>query len=175
MSSSFGWRPSAKRVEMRSEGLRYFLLVDADDSDALCGFMSVMPTWEEGLPVLYCYELHLEPELRGSVTCFVVSLLMFSASDCCGVCGCRLGLGKYLMSLAVEMARRIDGVNRLMLTCFVSNEHGMEFYRRIGFALDESSPGPRELRDKVIMPDYVILSLEVQSDTTETSTMGVVV
>ena len=31
------------------------------------GFTSLMPTWEEGEPVVYCYEIHLKPEMRGFV------------------------------------------------------------------------------------------------------------
>jgi hypothetical protein len=62
-SSSLGWHPAKKRKEMRSPELRYILV--KDDAGFLRGFTSLMPTWEEGQPVVYCYEIHLKPELQG--------------------------------------------------------------------------------------------------------------
>lgn len=61
--SSLGWHPSKKRKEMRSPDLKYVLVKDTAGS--LRGFTSFMPTMEEGEPVVYCYEIHLKPELRG--------------------------------------------------------------------------------------------------------------
>ena len=49
---------------MRSPELRY-ILVREKDTQAIRGFTSLMPTYEEGEPVIYCYEIHLQPELRG--------------------------------------------------------------------------------------------------------------
>ncbi|KAG6014961.1 hypothetical protein E4U41_004726, partial [Claviceps citrina] len=66
--SSLGWHPGAKKREMRSPALRYILVLgrgDDDDDAKVCGFTSMMPTYENGEPVLYCYEIHLKPELRG--------------------------------------------------------------------------------------------------------------
>lgn len=48
---------------MKSPELKYILVKDSQDQ--LCGFTSLMPTWEEGQPVVYCYEIHLVDELRG--------------------------------------------------------------------------------------------------------------
>lgn len=49
-----------------------------------------------------------------------------------------------------------------MLTCFLSNERGLEFYRKLGFEKDAISPEVRKLRfGKEIEPDYVILSKKV--------------
>lgn len=61
--SSFGWKPSKKLAEMRSPDLRYILVKDG--AGGLCGFTSLMPTYEDGQPVVYCYEIHLKPELQG--------------------------------------------------------------------------------------------------------------
>lgn len=60
--SSLGWHPVKKRKEMRSPELRYILV--KDDAGFLCGFTSLMPTWEEGQAVVYCYEIHLKPEVQ---------------------------------------------------------------------------------------------------------------
>lgn len=48
---------------MKSPELRY-ILVKAEDG-SVAGFTSLMPTWEEGQPVIYCYEIHLKPHLQG--------------------------------------------------------------------------------------------------------------
>lgn len=64
--SSAGWHPAAKKKEMRSPDLRYILVKNADG--VLMGFTSMMPTFENHEPVIYCYEIHLKPELQGWVS-----------------------------------------------------------------------------------------------------------
>ena len=65
-ASSGGWKPAKKRAEMRSPELRYLLVHDGGEG-RLAAFTSLMPTYEEGQPVIYCYELHLQEDLRGCV------------------------------------------------------------------------------------------------------------
>jgi hypothetical protein len=62
-SSSLGWHAAAKKKEMRSPDLRYILVKDGDNK--IKGFTSFMPTFENHEPVVYCYEIHLKPELQG--------------------------------------------------------------------------------------------------------------
>jgi hypothetical protein len=62
--SSVKWRPRKKLEEMASPELRY-ILVKEKETNTLRGFTSLMPTYEEGEPVVYCYEIHLQPELQG--------------------------------------------------------------------------------------------------------------
>ena len=74
-NSSVGWHPDKKLKEMKSAELRYILVKDGDgdgdgdgDSDSggsVRAFTSMMPTYEAGQPVVYCYEIHLKPDLRG--------------------------------------------------------------------------------------------------------------
>ncbi|ATY58956.1 Acyl-N-acyltransferase [Cordyceps militaris] len=132
-----GWHPLAKRAEMRSPGLRYVLVRrrHAASSGEIRAFASFMPTWEDEFAVVYCYEIHLQPELE------------------------RTGLGGLLMGHVTAAADRIGGgLDKTMLTCFVSNAHARRFYERLGFRVDASSPRPRRLRDRLLEPDYVILS-----------------
>ena len=68
------------------------------------------------------------------------------------------------MSLHTTVAERVPTIAKVMLTCFVTNKRGLEFYARQGFARDEISPGPRRLRGKVVEPEYVILSKRVRED-----------
>ncbi|KAL6892721.1 acyl-CoA N-acyltransferase [Trichoderma longibrachiatum] len=132
-NSSVGWHPAMKKKEMKSPDLRYILV--RDDQGAVKGFTSLMPTFENHEPVLYCYEVHLTPELRGS------------------------GLGKHLMAQLITIAENIPLTRKVMLTCFTSNINGLKFYEKLGFTKDEFSPRDRTLRGgKVVKPDYVILS-----------------
>ncbi|QSZ30851.1 hypothetical protein DSL72_000409 [Monilinia vaccinii-corymbosi] len=98
------------------------------------GFMSFMPTFEDGMMVLYLYELHLVDELRGT------------------------GLGTHLMSLLASIAHAIPGVQKTMLTCFTANEAALSFYKKLGYGKDEYSPEPKRLKGgRVVESDYVIL------------------
>jgi hypothetical protein len=62
-ASTGGWHPKKKMVEMQSPDLRYILV--RNDEGTIAGFTSLMPTFEEGDPVVYCYEIHLKAHLQG--------------------------------------------------------------------------------------------------------------
>lgn len=135
-ASSRGWNPKQKRSEMREPDLRY--LIVRDQTGTVRGFTSLMPTMEEGQPVVYCYEIHLQPELRGT------------------------GMAGLLMSLLETIARNIEVMEKVMLTVFTCNARAMAFYRRCGFEADDMSPRARRLRGGVVKePDYVIMSKRV--------------
>jgi hypothetical protein len=101
----------------------------------LDGFLSFMFTHDStpSVPVLYIYEIHLSESARGK------------------------GLGGFLMRAAEEISR-LAGVEKVMLTCFLSNENALNFYQRLGFEVDVSSPGERKTRKKVVKAAYVIMS-----------------
>ncbi|KAL2874066.1 N alpha-acetyl-transferase [Colletotrichum sp. CLE4] len=145
--------------EMKSEGLRYVLVKKSDVSvpessaagkdageeggevadDKICGFTSLMPTFEEGEAVVYCYEIHLLEELRGT------------------------GVGRTLMDYLVKVAKSIPIIEKVMLTCFIANADARAFYEKLGFEIDALSPVERKLRfGKVFVPDYVIMSKRVR-------------
>lgn len=134
--SSKGWSPSKKRKEMRLPDLRY-LLVESMSSTVdvpIEGFLSFMLTYEDGHEVIYCYEIHLSPKLRGC------------------------GIGRNLMGAMEDVGKRA-GVGKAMLTVFVENQRALAFYEKLGYSEDDFSPQPRKLRNGVIKkPDYVILS-----------------
>jgi hypothetical protein len=60
---------------MRAPEMRYILVKEQhvnlkNEGQAkreVKAFTSLMPTYEEGEPVVYCYEIHLCPELQGCV------------------------------------------------------------------------------------------------------------
>lgn len=130
--SQGGWSRNAKRQEMKLSDLKY-LLVKHDG--AVQGFASIMPTFEDGYSVVYCYEIHLTPSIQNT------------------------GLGRILMQQIHQIGGQIPDVVKVMLTCFVRNQRGIEFYRKLGFVKDEFSPAPKILRNGTkVEADYVILS-----------------
>ncbi|KAF9876867.1 GNAT family acetyltransferase nat4 [Colletotrichum karsti] len=143
-ASHDGWKPAQKIKEMRSPELRYILVKEGPGEDEaeegrICGFTSLMPTFEEGEPVVYCYEIHLLEELTGS------------------------GMGRKMMDYLVAVAESIPLIEKVMLTCFLANKSARAFYERLGFGKDPISPGERKLRfGKVFVPDYVIMSRRVR-------------
>ncbi|CCF35734.1 acetyltransferase [Colletotrichum higginsianum] len=156
-ASKDGWRPASKMKEMRSPDLRYILVkeaaaaaavaadADGDDGGKICGFTSLMPTFEEGEAVVYCYEIHLLEELRGT------------------------GMGRLLMDHLVRVAESIPIIEKVMLTCFLANAGARAFYERLGFERDAISPVERRLRfGKVFVPDYLIMSRRVRGESERT-------
>ncbi|PHH83451.1 hypothetical protein CDD82_767 [Ophiocordyceps australis] len=128
-SSAVGWHPAAKKREMASPELRYVLV--RDDGGHVGGFASLMPTYENDEPVVYLYEIHLEPRLQGT------------------------GLGTHLMELVMQVADKIPSVTKVMLTCFTSNKRARAFYDGLGFVIDDASPRQRKLRaGRIVFPDY---------------------
>lgn len=123
---------------MRSPELRYVLVKDPTGS--VRAFTSLMPCYEEGQPVVYCYEVHLKPDLQ------------------------RTGLGSLLLGFQQTIAFNLPPVSKVMLTCYKSNDGAYNFYKKLGFGVDEISPETRTLRGgKVFVPDYVILSKAIRS------------
>lgn len=161
-ASAIGWSATRKAQEMNDEDMRFLLVRsrtplqsnnDANDNhddkydtdedgdktiaahDApLQGFLSFMLTYEDGHPVIYIYEIHLKPDVRGA------------------------GLGRHLMR-TVEAIGASVGVDKSMLTVFRRNASARRWYERLGYGVDEYSPQPKRLRGgRVKEADYVILS-----------------
>lgn len=143
-TSGLGWTPHKKRQEMRLPDLRYLIVksttttTNTDTDRDVEGFCSFMLTYEDGHEVVYCYEVHLAPRMRG------------------------MGIGKELMGLLEGVGREV-GVEKAMLTVFVENVGARRFYEGLGYGVDEYSPQVRRLRGGVVKrPTYVILSKKLQ-------------
>jgi len=138
-ASSRGWHPAKKREEMRLLDLKYVLprrtaAMGRDGEGDVGGFLSFMLTYEDGVEVIYCYEIHIEELHRGN------------------------GLGRDLMGQMEEVGREA-GVRKAMLTVFKGNGEARRFYGGLGYEVDEFSPRPKKLRggrDREV--DYIILS-----------------
>ncbi|KAF8541679.1 acyl-CoA N-acyltransferase [Trichophaea hybrida] len=163
--SSMGWSARKKREEMGHPAMRYLVLMDKkrgdegegeagegreegkggeddwEDEDGegekVKGFASFMVTEEEGVEVIYCYELQLSPDSQ------------------------RKGYGEELMKQLEGFGKNV-GLRKAMLTVFTENTGAIRFYRRIGYEVDEISPGPRRLRSgEVREPTYYIFSKQI--------------
>ncbi|KAI9816053.1 MAG: hypothetical protein M1827_002045 [Pycnora praestabilis] len=137
-SSSIGWSSSKKKKEMQLPDLRYLLVKPTkptpDSTMSVEAFLSFMLTYEDGHEVIYCYEIHLAKQLRGC------------------------GLGKKLMEIMEDVGRKV-GLGKAMLTVFVKNEVGVNFYERLGYTEDEFSPPAKRLRNGLVRrPNYIIMS-----------------
>ena len=137
-ASSVGWSAAKKRQEMADPDMKYLLLTTSDGVSftpayRVHGFLSFMLTREDDLPVIYCYEIHLWPSLRGR------------------------GIGSKLMGLMEDIGKQA-GVQGSMLTVFTKNETAKKMYERMGYEVHDSSPSPRRLRGgRTKEPDYQIL------------------
>ena len=169
------WRPASKLKEMKSAELRYILVRatkaptsspghpdESDQGGEIRGFTSLMPTFEAGEPVVYCYEIHLKPDLQGLVS---PSFSFESSSETLtSPRQCRTGLGSLLMSFHTTVAENLPPITKVMLTCFVANERGLRFYKKLGFEKDALSPEGMKLRGRMFVPDYMIMSKRVRDD-----------
>jgi ribosomal protein S18 acetylase RimI-like enzyme len=127
------WSAAKKRQEMRLPDLKYLILT-ALDGTSLVGFISYMVTYEDNHEVVYIYEIHVEPKYQGK------------------------SLGRQLMRIAEQTAENV-GVGKVMLTVFRCNTNAVTFYERLGYGVDEYSPGPKVLRNGTSRDrSYVILS-----------------
>jgi RimJ/RimL family protein N-acetyltransferase len=66
------------------------------------------------------------------------------------------------MGLLETVAENLPPVEKVMLTCFVSNHHAVAFYERLGFERDNITPDARVLRSGEIRAvDYMIMSKKI--------------
>ncbi|KAL4196063.1 hypothetical protein AMTRI_Chr04g244160 [Amborella trichopoda] len=86
------------------------------DGDPIVGFVHYRFVVEEEMPVLYVFELQLEPSIQGR------------------------SLGKFLMQL-IELIARKNQMGAVMLTVQKSNLSAMNFYRnKMRFSISSTSP-----------------------------------
>lgn len=154
-ASTMGWSSKDKLKEMRLADMKY-LLLKKQDHDAehpgaegstglptrMMGFASFMMTEEDELEVVYCYEIHLHPEVQGQ------------------------GLGPRLMEILESIGKAV-GMEISMLTVFTSNVMANRVYKRLGYEWydEEPVPAPRRLRSRETVqakPTYVILAKELR-------------
>ncbi|TVU28705.1 hypothetical protein EJB05_20256 [Eragrostis curvula] len=87
----------------------------ACSEDRLCGFVHYRFVVEEDLPVVYVYELQMEPSAQGK------------------------GLGKFLMQLIEQIACK-NQMGVVMLTVQKANSLAMAFYTKLRYVISSTSP-----------------------------------
>ncbi|KAF7273542.1 N-alpha-acetyltransferase 40 isoform X2 [Rhynchophorus ferrugineus] len=141
---SWGWNEAKKTEELYDEAAKYLIAKSSIDGSYL-GFTHFRFDLEEGIEVLYCYELQLENHIQ------------------------RKGLGKFLMQVLELMAFK-NNMRKVVLTVLKNNPHS-KFFKAIGYELDECSPVddeeesyPYEILSKInkrlapTLPNYSIVS-----------------
>ncbi len=134
----WGWSDAKKRKELEDDNARYVVATYAQppedekntaDATAAAAPATAAPTVGQPLafihmrfelegvdPVLYIYEFHVESSAQGR------------------------GIGRFLMQIA-ELISRKAGLAKVMLTVFKENSAANGLYSKLGYVLDESSPG----------------------------------
>merc|ERR1711934_963201 len=106
------WEPEAKRRELRDDDTRIILARQGGEPVA---FMHIRFLFEEGVEVLYLYELQLHKSMQ------------------------RKGLGQRMMQVA-ELVARKNGMKGLMLTTFKNNPPATAFYNKLKYNISPISP-----------------------------------
>ncbi|KAF8373513.1 hypothetical protein PRIPAC_79942, partial [Pristionchus pacificus] len=126
--SQWGWDPESKKNELQATTARFLILKNAAGDDvAYCHYRIDM---DHDYAVIYCYEIQVETEYQ------------------------RKGLGSIIMNVLEKLAVKL-GMDKMMATVFKYNIRSLNFFRKIGFEEDETSPMEEAERD------YLILSKEV--------------
>ncbi|KAI9659727.1 MAG: hypothetical protein M1831_003625 [Alyxoria varia] len=161
-ASSKGWSDADKRKEMKELDMKYLMLrtvssgypepmgvhkaaepqnIASKSDDQIAAFLSFMLTPEDDVEVVYCYEIHLKPDLQG------------------------IGLGTHLMKVMENIGALIE-MSIAMLTVFASNEGAINFYKRCGYEWYDEEPTPprKRLRSGVKdkpRPTYIIMAKDL--------------
>ncbi|KAJ8984190.1 hypothetical protein NQ317_011099 [Molorchus minor] len=109
---TWGWSDQKKLDELTDERA-WYLIAKCIDGTYL-GFSHFRFDMDDGLEVLYCYELQLEPFVH------------------------RKGLGKFMMQI-LELVGFKNNMKKVVLTVLKNNQYS-KFFKAMGYELDETSP-----------------------------------
>lgn len=127
--SKSGYDEKEKREEMFDCPSAYYLIAYEDKSGKPIAYSHFRFDMDYDSEILYCYELHVESEMR------------------------KLGIGKYLMQILEELCECLE-LEKVMLTCSKYNTNGLRFFKEtLGYERDET-----DLNDEDPSVDYEILS-----------------
>lgn len=145
--SSWGLDMEEKKAELTHSKARFLVLLDDSNADEksskenellaqdLAGFCHYRFEYDDeespAEAVLYVYELQIRDKYR-----------------------CQ-GLGRRIMLILERMAKDYD-ISKVMLTVFKQNEQALNFYKKMHYAIDETSPSKFGE-----MVDYEILSKKI--------------
>lgn len=114
----WAWRDEGKRNQLASSKMRFLIARGAEQH--ISAFMAFKFLLENGIPVIYVYELQVRPEHAGK------------------------GLGSHLVDAAMHVCKtKAPGIKRLVLTCFRHNTGALSFYKKLGFKEEPHSPSDK--------------------------------
>ncbi|KAI0051782.1 acyl-CoA N-acyltransferase, partial [Auriscalpium vulgare] len=124
VSSSMGWDPEEKKLELFHANSRFILLRPAtapeasspSDGAAVAAYSMFRFEMEFGERLLYCYEVQVSKDAQ------------------------RCGLGRQLMQFLRDIGKRWQ-MEKVMLTVLKANDRACALYKSIGFEVDPTSPG----------------------------------
>ncbi|KAK2461863.1 hypothetical protein APHAL10511_006326 [Amanita phalloides] len=129
-NSSFGWNPAEKHRELFNAKSRFLMTFSAENN--LVAFCMFRFETEETDDVLYCYELQVSNATQ------------------------RVGVGNTLVQRLWEIGLSYE-MDKIMLTVLKGNTAALGFYKKQGFAIDESSPSMF-----LVEVDYEIMSKRIE-------------
>jgi ribosomal protein S18 acetylase RimI-like enzyme len=130
------WNDTSKRSELTDSDTRFLLVRDCS-SGALLAFASFRFVVDGDFEVLYLFELQLSKDVQ------------------------RRGLGKHLMAV-LECIARQQKCHRVTLTVLKANAPALDFYRRMRYVIDETSPDDDEGAPHEILSKSVNKALEAE-------------
>lgn len=148
---SMGWQPKIKQSDLNKSWARYLVAVDKMKNPVAYAMFRF--DMDYGSSVLYWY---IENDLSIQYFKIIMSIIHicmynFSYEMQIEKSSQRKGLGKFMM-IALEECAKYWGMEKIILTVLKNNKDGMEFFIKLGFSVDETSP------DKSEKADYEILS-----------------
>ncbi|XP_077974462.1 N-alpha-acetyltransferase 40-like isoform X2 [Styela clava] len=112
--SGWGWKDRDKLQEMKDDNARYLIVKNEDEKPV--AFIHFRFDLDYGQPVVYCYEIQLESEVRNK------------------------GLGFFLMQILQLFAIK-NSLFKVSATILRINDKSMDFFmRKLKFTEDETSP-----------------------------------
>lgn len=126
-ATSIGWDSDRKLAEMREEHMRHLVIQSATGSPV--AFSSFMVSEEDGIDVIFVYDIHVVAESR------------------------RKGYAATLMQVMEEVGC-LTKMKEVMLSVFVANPGAIEFYSKQGYTKYKDEKHPKER--KRLRPGYVI-------------------
>lgn len=143
--SSWGWNESEKLSEWKHSKTRVIIVTkNVADGISSTGLDGTLPADDEEMIGFMCFRFETGAD-KSECALYVYELHVDTEHQ-------RQGLGEDLMRVAKVLATEFK-MDKTMLTVFRSNKPALQFYNKLNFHTDKSSPASNEA-------DYIILSMK---------------
>lgn len=146
-NSSWGWNEKEKMSEWKHPRTRMIIVTKNDNCDPKNSVeVGQLPDDEEDIIGFMCFRFENGGD-KNECAIYVYELHIHSDFQ-------RQGLGEELMNMARVLGAAFK-MDKIMLTVFRSNSQALQFYKKLNFITDKSSPAINEA-------DYTILSSKIK-------------